>query len=498
MNATLRQKRTEAEMDRRSDAMATVYIEGIEAKLAEVRVSTNRGGRSLEIRGMPEKAAEETRWRVYDALHMLKIRSAADQLFAEIRPESDWPHELWDLPVTLAIAQHQGLTRNVGDTIVTGALGQGGKVIGIRGTAPVALLAARAGRTLMLPAANLREAALAGASALAPVDSIGDAVEWFAGKQKTVAPPAPDETGPTLLLEEIVGHRAAKRALTIAATGRHNVLITSGRNAPPFALSRRMPAMMAEPTAAERQEVLAIHSIAGLVEPTRPRNAQRPLRAPHWTVSAEAIGRDLDDERRKRPQAGEAALAHHGVLVLDEIDGFGQQVIDRVRRHAGGKGDRTTYPSDFVLVGIIDADGDPGAPLDREARQQAAVIEIRKSGTADLFDISFDVEAAGREETEADLEATTAAIHDAASSLQEALRRKGAQTHPYLSSEAAALLSTAKTRHGNQAATRIRAVATTIAHLEARGIATRVGEAHVREATELRGILDRCLQDPGR
>ena len=112
--------------------------------------------------------------------------------------------------------------------------------------------------------------------------------------------------------------------------------------------------------------------------------------------------------------------------------------------------------------------------------------------------MSFDVEASGREETEADRRATTAVIHEAASSLQQALRTKGAQTRPGLSSEAATLLNAAETRHSNQAATRIRAVATTIAHLEARGIASRVGEAHVREATELRGVLDRCLQGPGR
>ena len=264
--------------------------------------------------------------------------------------------------MTLAIAQHQGLVRNIGDTIVTGALGHEGKVTSIRGTAPVALLAARAGRSLMLPADNLREAGLAGAGALAPVDSISDAIEWFAGNQETVAPLPPDEAAPTLLLEDIVGHRAAKRALAIAATGRHNVLITSGRNAPAVALSRRMPAIMAQPTAAERQEVLAIHSIAGLVEPTRPRNPQRPLRAPHWTASAEAIGCDPDDEGRKRPRPGEAALAHNGVLLLDEIDGFGRQFIDRVQRHAGRTCGRTTYPSDFVLVGIINADGDPGTP----------------------------------------------------------------------------------------------------------------------------------------
>ncbi len=159
-------------MEKRPEAVATAWINEIDAKLAEVRVSTNPAGGSLEIRGMPAEGAAETRWRVYNALNRLNARNAANGLIAEIRPESAWAQHLWDLPVALAVAQYHGHIRPVRDTIITGALGENGKVTAIRGTVPIARLVNRTGRTLMLPPANLGEASLAAANRLTLASSI--------------------------------------------------------------------------------------------------------------------------------------------------------------------------------------------------------------------------------------------------------------------------------------------------------------------------------------
>ena len=478
-------------MEKRPEAVATAWINGIDAELGEVRVSTNPTGGSLEIRGISAEGAAETRWRVYNALNRLNARSAANGLVAEIRPESGWAHHMCDLPVALAVAQHHGHIRPVGDTIITGALAENGKVAAMRGTVPIARLAARTGRTLMLPTANLGEAGLAGANRLAPVSSIEEAVEWLAGERETVTPAARHDAEPRLLLEDIAGHRAAKRALTVAAAGKHDVLITTARNAPAMALARRLPAMMAEPTAAERHEALAIHSVAGLLDPIGERSEKRPLRAPHWSASADAIGRDPKGDRRKRPQPGEAALAHNGVLLLDEIDRFDRRTLERVRRHTTGAGRcDTTYPSDFLLIAIIVADGKPLETLSREAQQQAAATALNRTGMANLFDIAFDIEPAGREQTEAEGEATSATVSEACTRVRTALEANDAGRPAELSAGAAALLRTSATRYGDDTAWRLRAVATTIAHLDAQGIAARVRETHVREAAALRGILD--------
>jgi len=104
-------------MEKRPQAVGTAWIKGIEAERAEVRVSTNPAGGSLEIRGMPAEGAAETRWRVYNALNRLKGRNAANGLIADIRPESAWAQHLWDLPVALAVAQYQGHIGPVGVTL---------------------------------------------------------------------------------------------------------------------------------------------------------------------------------------------------------------------------------------------------------------------------------------------------------------------------------------------------------------------------------------------
>ncbi len=109
---------------------------------------------------------------------------------------------------------------------------------------------------------------------------------------------------------------------------------------------------------------------------------------------------------------------------------------------------------------------------------------------ADLFDIAFDIEPAGREQTEADGEAISATVSKACTRVRTGLEANDAGAHAELSAGAAALLRTSATRYGGDAARRIRAVATPIAHLEAQGIAAQVREAHVREAAALRGILD--------
>ena len=479
-------------MEKRPNAVATAWIDGIHAELGEVRVSTNPAGGSLEIRGMPAEGAAETRWRVYNALNRLNARSAANGLIAEIRPESAFAQHFWDLPVALAVAQYHGHSVPVGDMIVTGALGENGKVTAMRGTVPIARLATRIGRTLMLPPANLGEAILAGANRVTLASSIEEAVEWLAGERETFTPAPWHDTEPKLRLEDIAGHRAAKRALTIAAAGRHHVLITTARNAPAVGLARRLPTMMAKPTAEERHEALAIHSVAGLLDPTGRHIEKRPLRAPHWSASPGAIGREPEGDRRKRPQPGEAALAHAGVLLLDEIDRFDRRTLERVRRHVTGRGRcDTTYPSNFVLVGILVTDDEPPDRLSTEARLQAAGTALDRTGTADLFDIAFDIEPAGREQTEADGEATSATVSEACTRVRTGLEANDAGACAELSAEAGALLRTSATRYGGDAARRIRAVATTIAHIEAQGAADRVGEAHVREAAALRRILDR-------
>ena len=478
-------------MEEQPRTVATAWIDGIEAKVGEVRVSTNPAGGALAIRGIPAEGAAETRWRVYNALDKLNARGAANGLIAEIWPESGWAHHMWDLPVALAVAQGCGRIPPVGDTIIVGALGENGKVTGMRGTVPIARLGRQTERTLMLPTTNLGEACLADGSRLAPISSIEEAADWLAGDQETVTPTGRRGAASRLKLEDIAGHHRAKRALTIAAAGRHHVLITTDTNGPAVGLARRLPGLMARPNADERHEVLAIHSVAGLLDPTGRWTEERPLRAPHWSASADAIGTNPAGNERRRPQPREAALAHNGVLLLDEMNTFEHETLNRVRRHVEhAEHCAIGYPGDFVLTGILVTDDKPLDAPSRRVRQQVAIDALDQSRMADLFDISIDIEAAGRNENGPDHEATSATIQEVCTRVRMAREASNGAGDRELSADAATLLRAAVTRHGKHAGRRIRDVATTIADIEAQDMASKVSGTHVREAVALRGILN--------
>ena len=478
-------------MEEQPKTVATAWIDGIEAKVGEVRVSTNPAGGALAIRGIPAETAAETRWRVYNALNKLNARGAANGLIAEIRPESDWAQHMWDLPVTLAVAQACGRIPPVGDTIIVGAVGANGKVTNISGTVPIARLGRETERTLMLPATNLGEASLADGSRLAPVASIEEAADWLAGDRETVTPARRRGPTSTLKLEDIAGQHRAKRALAIAATGRHHVLITTDTNGPAVGLAKRLPGLMPRPSADERHEMLAIHSLAALIDPTGGWTEDRPFRAPHWSASADAIATSPAGGRRRRPRPGEAALAHNGVLVLDEINTFGHETLNRVRgemEHADHCA--SEYPSDFLLTGIVVTDDKPLEASSKRSRREAAVHALDQSRTGDLFDIAVDVEAAGRNETRPHHETTSATIQQMSTRVRRAREANNEGRDRQLSSDAATLLRATVRQHGNASGRRILDIATTIADIEAQGIATQIGETHLREALALRGILN--------
>ena len=236
--------------------------------------------------------------------------------------------------------------------------------------------------------------------------------------------------------------------------------------------------------------MLAIHSLAGLIDPTGGWTEDRPFRAPHWSASADAIATSPAGGRRRRPRPGEAALAHNGVLVLDEINTFGHETLNRVRGEMEHDRCASEYPSDFLLTGIVVTDDKPLEASSKRSRREAAVHALDQSRTADLFDIAIDVEAAGRNETRPHHETTSATIQQMSTRVRRAREANNEGRDRQLSSDAATLLRATVRQHGNASGRRILDIATTIADIEAQGIATQIGETHLREALALRGILN--------
>ncbi len=219
----------------------------------------------------------------------------------------------FDLPIALALLAAQGVvpTAALEDMVICGELALDGSVRPVRGAINIRLFAAQAGyQRVIVPPANAGEVAVVdGVEVFAPANLI-DAIAFLSGRRALPparpAPPTVTQTAPDLL--DIKGQAAAKRALEIAATGRHNLLMAGPPGAGKTMLARRLPGLLPPLNRAEAVEATRIHSSAGTL--TGPGLiGLPPFRAPHHTVSdAGLVGGGTV------PRAGEVSLAHHGVL----------------------------------------------------------------------------------------------------------------------------------------------------------------------------------------
>jgi len=294
----------------------------------------------------------------------------------------------------------------------------------VRGALAVADGARRRGHPgVVLPRANAPEASL-----VADVDPIGvetlvELARFMAGEWR---PPAVElDAGATLSAEpetendlvEVRGHHALKRALEVAAAGGHNVLMVGPPGSGKSMVARRLPSVMPPLTLSEALEVTRVHSVAGLLD-GEALVARRPFRAPHHSISsAGLIGGGSP------PSPGEASLAHHGVLFLDELAEFARPALEALRQplESGSiwltRGQRTlTFPSRFMLVAATNPcpcghQGDPRRVCSCHPGASQRYLAKLSGPLIDRIDLMLRVERPSREELMSDgPTATTASI----------------------------------------------------------------------------------------
>lgn len=328
-----------------------------------VETDLARGLHAFSIVGLPDKAVEEARDRVASAIKNSGLpspKSTNKKIVISLAPaELKKEGAAFDLPVALSYLLAAGdISFDAEGRMFAGELALDGALRPIRGALSIAITARERGmRELFLPRENAEEAALVRGIAVYAVEHLHDLIEHFTTKGRRIAPfvSAPVSGHPeahTAALDEIRGQESAKRALEIAAAGRHNIALYGPPGTGKTMLARAAAELL--PPLSEREiiEVTSIHSLAGVAEKPL---LTAPFRAPHHTSSyASLIGGGAV------PRPGEVTLAHRGILFLDEFPEFHRDVVnalrepleDRVVSVSRARGS-ASFPANFMLIAAL-------------------------------------------------------------------------------------------------------------------------------------------------
>ncbi|NOQ68092.1 YifB family Mg chelatase-like AAA ATPase [Patescibacteria group bacterium] len=336
-------------------------VVGLDCEAVEVELDISPGLGNITVVGLPDTAVQESKERVRAAIKNSGFEYPTTRITINLAPaDLKKAGPAYDLPIAIGMLKaSKQLDANIDDSLFVGELSLDGKLRHTNGILPIAIYAKQKKyKKLYIPKVNEYEASLVEGVEIIPVENLLQLFEHLSDIEiiesaKTHGLDDVEESENfSVDFAYVKGQEHIKRALEIAASGGHNVLLSGPPGTGKTLLARAVPTILPKMTKEEALEVTKIYSIAGLLPSDEPLIKTRPFRTPHHSATAPSLvgGGQF-------PKPGEISLAHRGVLFLDELPEFPRGILENLRQPLedgivtiGRARGTLTFPAKFSLI----------------------------------------------------------------------------------------------------------------------------------------------------